>query len=66
MSVFDNPKKLADALVKHGLVPGNCRLAEVVFAPMKATIIRYEVTVTRQQTAALAKALAEASEEVVA
>jgi len=54
---------LAPMLIKHGLLPDNCRLIEVSMSPDSIPIIRYEVFVTKEQMAKFAEALREASED---
>jgi hypothetical protein len=55
-------RSLEQALVKHGLVPPECRLLEVVMAPMSAVIVRYEVFLTVDQMRLFALAFAESSD----
>lgn len=60
MNNIANPLKLERALIAQGLVPSNCRLLEVVMAPMTAAIIRFEVFVTQDDLGKLAQAFADA------
>ncbi len=60
MSTLVDPRRLEAALLKYGLVPGDCRRAEVVIEPGAVAVIRYEVFVTIDKIAALGMAFAEA------
>jgi hypothetical protein len=56
-------RQISALLVKRGLVPDNCRSAEVLIDPTGPLIIRYEVFVDAEHLAAVAEVLREVAAE---
>lgn len=63
MSRIMTTRNIAEKLVKRGLVPDNCRCADIQIDPTGPLIIRYEVYVSAQHLGAVAEVLCEVAAE---
>jgi hypothetical protein len=65
MGSYLSNRALTDLLVKRGLVPDNCRQADILIDPTGPLVIRYEVFVTAEHLAAVAEVLREVAAETL-
>jgi hypothetical protein len=62
MAHFIPNRRITEHLLEQGLVPANCRTADLHFEPDGAVVLRYEVFVTDDDLAKLQRAIAKTLE----